>query len=169
MGKSSYDPNSEQAKLGLAFQGEVFKKIQEYPGIFEAELTWDFFNRLDPGLEDFDYACYEKEFGDITFLQEDGFGMRRRYWVECCFILGEKSTRFCEMKRLKFEGSNKWYAFGKLHDPKMATCFVPSKAWNAYVSHTPLREGFRVVQSHLIGENIRAATMGEVSWLNSLK
>ena len=158
-GTSTFDPKSERAKKGLAFQTEVFEQLKlRYPGNDTFEETWDYFKKLNPDLTVYELACLEKEWGDITFVHEG-----QRFWVECCFAMGKETSWFCEMKRIKFRGVNKFYCWGKIDEPgKM--WFIPSKQWNTYVAKCDkVRQGkksFRVVPKHLIGDNIRAAKRG---------
>ena len=158
-GTSTFDPNSDRAKKGLVFQAEVFEQLKlRYPGNDTFEETWDYFKRQNPELTVYELACLEKEWGDITFVYEG-----QRFWVECCFAIGKATSWFCEMKRIKFRGVNKFYCWGKIDEPgKM--WFIPSKQWNAYVKRCDkVRQGkksFRIVPKHLIGDNIRAAKRG---------
>ena len=157
--QSTFDPNSERAKQGLAFQSLVFEQLKEvFPEVDSFEETWDYFKERDPTLEIYDLACLEKEYGDITFLYEG-----QRFWVECCYAMGKKSSWFCEMKRLKFKGINKWYCWGKSNEPGR-TWFIQSASWNKYVSKCDkVRQGkksFRVVPKNLIGDNLFKAKRG---------
>lgn len=158
-GTSTFDPKSTRAKKGLAFQSDVFEQLKAaYPGNDTFEETWGYFKKQDPSLSIYELACLEKEWGDITFVHEG-----QRFWVECCFAMGKKNSWFCEMKRIKFRGVNKFYCWGKIDEPgKM--WFIPSKQWNAYVKKCDkVRQGkksFRVVPMHLIGDNIRVAKRG---------
>ena len=158
-GTSTFDANSDRAVKGLAFQNEVFEDLRnKYPGNNTLEETWEYFKRQDPELSNYELACLEKEWGDITFVH-DG----QRFWIECCFAMGKDSSWFCEMKRLKFHGKNKFYCWGKIDEPGMKWT-IPSDKWNSYVSKCrKVRQGkktFRVVPKHLIGDNIKAAKKG---------
>lgn len=164
-GVSTFDPNSDRAKKGLAFQSEVFDELKKrYPGNDTFEETWDYFKKQDPELTVYELACLEKEWGDITFIHEG-----QRFWVECCFAMGKQESWFCEMKRIKFQGVNKFYCWGKIDEPgKM--WFIPSRQWNQYVKKcTKVRLGkksFRIVPKHLIGDNIRVAKRGVDEFVN---
>ena len=158
-GTSTFDPNSERAIAGLAFQNSIFEQLrEEFPDNDTIEETWTYFKRQNPELTIYELACLEKEWGDITFVHEG-----QRFWVECCFAMGEKNSWFCEMKRIKFRGINKWYCWGKRVEPGRSW-FIQSSSWNAYVSHCDrIRKGkkqFRVVPVHLIGDNLRKAKRG---------
>ena len=97
-GTSTFDPNSERAIQGLDFQNSVFEQLkEEFPDNSTFEETWNYFKNKDPDLTVYELACLEKEWGDITFVHEG-----QRFWVECCFAMGEKNSWFCEMKRIKF-------------------------------------------------------------------
>jgi len=151
-----FDPNSERSVKGLEFQQKIFDELKSLDGISELEMVWDLFNRLDPGLSNYDYACYEKQFGDITFMK-DG----KRYWVECCFIMATHETKFHDLKRQNFKGPNKWYCFGKMHHPEQPPYFIPSKSWNAYTKKCDLKtfghSKYRMINVDLIGDNIKVA------------
>ena len=158
-GTSTFDPDSDRAKKGLAFQTEVFEELKsKYPDNDTFEETWEYFKRQNPELTIYELACLEKEWGDITFVHEG-----QRFWVECCFAMGKETSWFCEMKRIKFRGVNKFYCWGKIDEPGKKW-FIPSKQWNDYVKKCErVRQGkksFRVVPKHLIGDNIRVAKRG---------
>jgi len=158
-GTSTFDPNSQRAIAGLSFQTSVFEELQkEFPGNDTFEETWDYFKKQDPSLSIYELACLEKEWGDITFVHEG-----QRFWVECCFAMGEKNSWFCEMKRKKFRGINKFYCWGKRIEPGK-TWYIPSRPWNDYVEKCEItkkgKKTFRVVPVHLIGDNIRVAKRG---------
>lgn len=158
-GVSTFDPNSERSKLGLSFQSEVFTSLKKaFPDNDTFEETWGYFLKDNPNLSEYELACLEKEWGDITFVHED-----QRFWVECCLSMGKENSWFCEMKRIKFRGQNKFYCWGKIDEPgKM--WFIPSVSWSSYVSKCPLRKrgknSFRVIPQHLIGDNIKIAKRG---------
>ena len=66
-GTSTFDPNSDRAKKGLAFQTEVFEQLKlRYPGNDTFEETWEYFKKQNPELTIYELACLEKEWGDIT-------------------------------------------------------------------------------------------------------
>ena len=158
-GTSTFDPKSPQAIAGLAFQTSVFEELQkEFPNNETFEETWDYFKKQDPSLSIYELACLEKEWGDITFVHEG-----QRFWVECCFAMGKKTSWFCEMKRIKFRGVNKWYCWGKIDQPGK-TWFIQSRPWNDYVEKCEkVRKGkksFRIVPKHLIGDNLYKAKRG---------
>ena len=158
-GTSTFDPKSERAIQGLGFQNSVFEQLkEEFPDNDTIEETWEYFRRQNPELTVYELACLEKEWGDITFVHEG-----QRFWVECCYAMGEKNSWFCEMKRLKFRGINKWYCWGKRIEPGR-TWFIQSSSWNNYVKQCDkIRQGkkiFRVVPVHLIGDNLRKAKRG---------
>ena len=158
-GTSTFDPTSERAIQGLEFQNSVFEQLkEEFPDNDTFEETWNYFKNKNPGLTVYELACLEKEWGDITFVHEG-----QRFWVECCYAMGEKNSWFCEMKRLKFRGTNKFYCWGKRTEPGK-TWFIQSKAWNDYVEKCDrVRQGkksFRVVPVHLIGDNLYKAKRG---------
>ena len=153
--KVAFNENSYRAKQGMKFQNEIFEQLQKMEGISDLEMTWDYFNRISPGLEDKEYAGLEKENGDITFIK-DG----ERYWIECCFILGKEYTYFCDLKRLKFKGENKFYCFGKLNFDEPAW-FISASVWNRYVYHCETvkfeHRRYKKIKVDLIGSNIKAA------------
>ena len=158
-GTSTFDPTSQRAIQGLDFQNSVFEQLkEEFPDNDTFEETWTYFKNKNPDLTVYELACLEKEWGDITFVHEG-----QRFWVECCYAMGEKNSWFCEMKRLKFRGTNKFYCWGKRTEPGR-TWFIQSKAWNDYVKKCDrVRQGkksFRIVPVHLIGDNLYKAKRG---------
>ena len=157
--KTTFDPNSYRAKQGIAFQKSIFGQLQEeFPGKDTFEECWDYFKAKDPTLSIYELACLEKEWGDITFVYEG-----QRFWVECCFAIGKKSSWFCEMKRIKFQGVNKWYCWGKIDQPGKSW-YIQSRPWNDYVEKCDKvkrgKKSFRVVPKHLIGDNLYSAKRG---------
>ena len=167
-GVSTFDPNSERAKKGLAFQSKVFEELKSrFPENKTFEETWNYFKKQNPNLSIYELACLEKEYGDITFVLNG-----QRYWIECCYSMGTKSTWFCEMKRLKFKGQNKWYCWGKINEPGKVW-YIHSRVWNRYVENCQIkRQGkkkFRVVPVHLVGDNIRNAIKGSEQFTDELQ
>ncbi len=158
-GVSTFDPKSDRAIKGIAFQKSVYEQLQEeFPGNDTFEECWDYFKKQDPSLTIYELACLEKEWGDITFVHEG-----QRFWIECCYAMGKETSWFCEMKRIKFRGINKWYCWGKIDQPGK-TWYIQSKPWNDYVEKCKrVRKGkksFRIVPKHLIGDNLYKAKRG---------
>jgi len=122
------------------------------------EMTWDYYKKQNPKLTVYELACLEKEWGDITFKLEG-----QRIWVECCYAMGKTNTWFCEMKRLKFRGINKYYCWGKIETPEWMF-FIPSQPWNNYTEKCDIawhgKKSFRVVPKSVISPNIRAGKIG---------
>ena len=138
----SYTPfvaTSPRAIAGIGFQDKVFAQFKDlYPQI-KFEMVWDFYKEKQPTLTDRQLAIIEKEQGDITY-ELNG---ERRY-VECCFAMGSKVSRLCEMKRTKFIGPNKWYCYGFANREDVV--FIPSYTWHKYTSHiTPADRSCRIV------------------------
>jgi len=127
MSYTPFQATSERAIAGLGFQKKVLEQFQKsYPDI-EFEMTWDFFKNNDPSLTNKQLAILEKRDGDITYVF-DG----ERHFVECCFAMGNKISRLCEMKRTQFVGKNKWYCYGFANSDDMV--FMPSIVWKKYTS-----------------------------------
>jgi|TARA_R110000823_G_scaffold148191_1_gene278855 uncharacterized protein with HEPN domain len=127
MSFTPYVATSKRAIAGMAFQSKVFQKLQNsYPGI-EFEMVWDFFKEKDPTLSNKELAIIEKKEGDITYIYNE-----QRYYIECCFAMGTKISRLCEMKRKNFIGKNKWYCYGFAGNDNMI--FIHSFVWNEYTS-----------------------------------
>ena len=125
-----FDPKSKRAIAGLKFQDEVLKNLQaEFPDI-HFEMTWDFFKNQDPLLTNRELAIIEKVEGDITYIFNN-----QRHYIECCFAMGKKLSRLCEMKRKSFLGPNKWYCYGFAFSKD--TVFIPSSAWNKHTQLIP--------------------------------
>ena len=127
MSYTPFNPTSKRAIAGLKFQQEVFENLHKtYPDI-QFEMTWDFYKKKYPDLTDRDLAILEKQNGDITYMLEG-----QRHYIECCFAMGTKVSRLCEMKREKFVGKNKWYCYGFAHDNDVI--FMPSITWKKYTA-----------------------------------
>lgn len=127
MSYTPFNPKSKRAIAGLNFQQKVFDQFQKsFPNI-GFEMTWDFYKNQNPSLTNKELAILEKRDGDITYVFEG-----QRHYVECCFAMGEKLSRLCEMKRLNFIGKNKWYCYGFANSEDIV--FMPSTVWKKYTS-----------------------------------
>ena len=133
MSFTPFDPNSPRAIAGLNFQQKFFEAISSAHPEVRFEMTWDHFKSKDNSLNNKQLAILEKEFGDITYVMNG-----ERHYIECCFVMGKKLSRLCEMKRIKFHGENKWYCYG------FAECndvvLIPSLAWKKYTSKIKKRD-----------------------------
>jgi len=127
MSYTPFDPNSKRAIAGLGFQQKVFEQFQNSFPDTEFEMTWDFFKKQDPSLTNKELAILEKQYGDITYVFNGN-----RHYVECCFAMGKKVSRLCEMKRRKFIGKNKWYCYGFANSEDIV--FMPSIVWKKYTA-----------------------------------
>ena len=127
MSYTPFNPTSKRAIAGLGFQRDVLEELQRtFPNI-EFEMTWDFFKNQNPELTDKELAIIEKKEGDITYVFNGS-----RHFVECCFAMGDKLSRLCEMKRRQFVGNNKWYCYGFANSADVV--FIPSNVWKKYTS-----------------------------------
>ena len=128
MSYTPFKPTSPRAVAGLGFQQRAFEAfVRSHPDI-EFEMVWDYFAKLNPDLGSKELAILEKEWGDITY-EVDGV----RHWVECCYAMGTKISRLCEMKRTRFLGERRWYCYGFAGSDEMI--FIPSITWNSYTAH----------------------------------
>ena len=118
-----FDPNSRRTKQGLKFQDEV---QQELGKVFhEVTPVRDWLLSIDPHLSESQLNLLEQTWGDLVVrLSPAG----EPIFVECVSLGGENS-RFPESKVKKFNGINKFYAFGW---DGGETKFIPSWTWNAY-------------------------------------
>ena len=67
-GVSTFDPNSNRAKKGIAFQKSVYEQLQEeFPGNDTFEECWDYFKKQDPELLK-EFVNFGSLFG-LHFLQ----------------------------------------------------------------------------------------------------
>ena len=123
-----FNPNSSQAIRGLKFQDRV---QQELGKIFhEVTPVRDWLLSIDPRLGESQLNLLEQTWGDLVVrLNPTG----EPIFVECVSLLGEDS-RFPESKVKKFNGDNKFYAFGWAGGE---TKFIPSWTWNAYARRLP--------------------------------
>ena len=164
--KAKFNPTSPRAIAGLKFQSDVLSELRDIQAITDVEDVRDYFSRIDPSLTHKQITILEKTWGDITFLIED-----KRYWVECCFAMGDEHTSMCEIKRKNFTGSEKWYCWGKRTNPN-DRIFIPSLVWKTYLGRTKLisKNGwrYRTMATKYIGANIRAAKIGITDFVNCL-
>ena len=146
-----FDPTSFRARAGIEFQNDFMARLSdEFPGV-EFEMVWDHFKSRDESLTNRELAKLEKEHGDITYVV-DG----ERHFIECCFVLGKKQSRLCEMKRRKFVGENKWYCYGFRDSTDIV--LMPSVVWKSYTSQIPKKDrSCRMVPIQSI-KNFRAGT-----------
>ena len=124
---TKFKADSPRAIAGLKFQTETLNKLSEqYPNV-KFEMVWDYHKRKNPELTDRELAIIEKREGDITYVVNG-----QRHYIECCFAMGKKLSRLCEMKRISFVGDNKWYCYGFATSDDIV--FIPSTTWKSYTS-----------------------------------
>ena len=166
--KRKYNPNSKRSIAGKQFQDKVLFELKNYFSDIE-----DFRDRKrNQGIErgtpytESELSILEKSFGDLTFTI-DG----QRHYIECCWAMGETFTRMCELKRVGFIGNNKWYCFGKRVSPD-DRIYIPSRVWHAYLDKLELKKGhgwcYREIPLKYIGENLRAAILGNEEFKNKI-
>tara|TARA_B100001250_G_C19764120_1_gene773889 strand:+ start:622 stop:1137 length:516 start_codon:yes stop_codon:yes gene_type:complete len=169
--KRKYNPTSARSIAGKSFQDSVLNELAN-SGIFTNVEDFREKKRHE-GIEsgkpytELELSIFEKTWGDITF-EVNG----ERHYVECCFAMGDFTTSMCEIKRNRFLGDNKWYCYGKRTDPS-ARVFIPSRVWHDYMGRLELSNkngwGHRTVQIKYIGENIRAAMIGQKNFENMFR
>lgn len=160
MSYTPFNPSSKRAIAGLGFQKNMLEELQcTFPNI-EFEMTWDFFKRQKPELTNKELAIIEKKEGDITYLYNGS-----RHFIECCYAMGDKISRLCEMKRRQFVGENKWYCYGFANSNDVI--FIPSKVWKKYTSKIkPADKTCRIVPLSSI-RGVKAGCLGiENYWKN---
>ena len=123
MFKSKFDPESERAQRGLAFQKNVQDSIAPWFQSTWNTRAWLLFH--DNCLNDIQLNTLEHTWGDIVISDP---GIPYPVFVECVSLGGENSI-FPVHKMRKFSGENKYYCFG-WDDEKR---FVHSRTWNKYV------------------------------------
>ena len=164
--KAKFNPNSARAVAGLKFQNKVLEELKGFEQLSNVEDTRVYFQRLRPGASCQELSILEKTWGDITFMYNAD-----RYWVECCFAMGDEKTSMCEIKRKNFAGPNKWYCWGKRVEPDTRV-FIPSLVWRKYLGRINLidKNGwqYRTVPIKYIVKNIRAAQLGLKNFTNCL-
>ena len=161
MSYTPFKPTSPRAIAGLGFQQRVFDSfVRTFPNI-KFEMTWDYFKNKEPGLSDKELARKEKEWGDITYEVNGD-----RHWVECCFAMGTRISRLCEMKRKNFVGEKRWYCYGFAGSEAMV--FIPSTTWNRYTAHIEQTDkSCRIVALHKI-RNLKKAELGIERYWNKV-
>ena len=128
--------NEELFKKGKEFEEVIMSKLKnvvDSPQTIEsvrskfenenADLTNDELNKL------------EKRWGDITFMHNE-----KRWYIECHLAVGEYSTSFCDLKRIMFNGEDKFYAIGYTNRRTNAamTKFIRAETWNKYLAKSPM-------------------------------
>ena len=126
MGK--FDPNSDRAIRGLKFQEDVLNDLEDE--FLSARSTRGWLSIIDPHLSEIQLNVLEQTWGDIIVTLNDDYDP---IFVECVTLKGEDS-RFPESKVKKFNGDNKFYAFGWEGG---AVKFIPSSVWNEYAKKLP--------------------------------
>lgn len=161
MSYTPFRPNSPRAIAGLGFQQRVFDLLSAaYPEVV-FEMTWDYFLNQNSELTCKELAILEKEWGDITY-ELNG----KRYWIECCFAMGNKLSRLCEMKRISFKGKTKWYCYGFAESEEMI--FIPSTVWQVYTSRIEKSDSScRMVPLNSI-RNLKAGEKGIENYWNRI-
>jgi hypothetical protein len=142
--RSRFDPDSERAVKGLAFQHLVQEKLALH---FQTVMnTREWLLLQDPCLTDIQLNVLEHTWGDIIII--DLNLLVSPVFIECVSINYEKSI-FPEHKIKKFQGKNKFYCFG--WDDTTAR-FVHSTTWNAYARKLPQKNNYRKFnRSNIIG------------------
>lgn len=142
MYRSRFDPESERAQRGLAFQKEVQDAIDPW-----FQRTWNTREWLllhDKCLTEIQLNSFEHTWGDIVIID---LNVPYPIFIECVSLKGENSI-FPEHKIRKFSGENKYYCFG-WDDQKI---FVHSKVWNSYASKCESLEYYRrFSRSNILG------------------
>lgn len=122
--KSIYDPNSDRAIRGIAFQLKVQASLSNF--FNEVSNTRDWLLSIDPFLNNVQLNTLEHTWGDIIISDTAN---KCPIFVECVSLKGEKSI-FPIHKVKKFNGANKYYCFGWEDEIR----FVYSRTWNSYVN-----------------------------------
>jgi len=132
--KSIFDPDSDRALRGLAFQ----RKAQTALSLrFRSSRdTREWLLSQDPCLGIIQLNTLEHTWGDII-INDDR--LVQPIFIECVSINHESSI-FPEHKIKKFNGENKFYCFG-WDDVEFR--FVHSKTWNAYAKKLPKSNTYR--------------------------
>ena len=161
--KSKYNPKSARSIAGKDFQNKVLEEFKNSEIFVDVEDFRE--KKRTEGIlsgkpyTETELSILEKSWGDITFLVGD-----HRFYIECCFAMGEHQTSMCEIKRECFVGDNKWYCYGKRIDPD-ARVFIHSRVWQAYMGQLKLNKKngwrYRTVDIKSIGHHIRAAIIGQ--------
>jgi hypothetical protein len=156
-GTNAYDPNSERAERGEAFQIMQQVSLAQLLPRSNVMCVRDWLRDVVL-VEEHELNAEEKKHGDITFVFKG-----RRWFVECKLLMGPW-THIDELTRQKFFGRNKFYCLG-VADPNthelLRMCYVPSLMFQKYLGECPLgnRDGWlhRVLGAHLVGKNLRYA------------
>tara|TARA_B100000700_G_scaffold279912_1_gene329238 strand:- start:152 stop:658 length:507 start_codon:yes stop_codon:yes gene_type:complete len=152
---NTYCEKRPRAIQGKAFQSRVQAALEKR--FSDVEDTREKFAKQDPELNDFQLACLEKEWGDITFTVG-----QQRIWVECCYVMGEIGN-ICDLKREKFVGKNRWYCLGRIDQPETMV-FIPSLVFNKYLSKLEnKRRGrrlFRQFRRAMVGSKFKSGVIG---------
>ena len=121
--KSKFDPNSERALRGLAFQNLVQQSIESR--YQKTKNIRDWLLEKDSCLTEIQLNTLEHTWGDIVIVDKV---LPYPVFVECVSLKGEKSI-FPNHKIKKFSGENKYYCFGWEDEMR----FVRSVTWNSYM------------------------------------
>jgi hypothetical protein len=111
----------------LKFQEDVLSDLEGV--FFSAKPIRGWLTTIDPHLSEIQLNVLEQTWGDIIVTVDDRYDP---IFVECVTLKGEDS-RFPESKVKKFNGDNKFYAFGWDGEVK----FIPSSVWNADAKKLP--------------------------------
>jgi len=158
-----FNPNSRQAIQGLKFQDEVLVDLEKK--FYEVTPVRDWLLSIDPHLSSHQLNLLEQTWGDIVVRLSPAHDP---IFVECV-SLGFENSRFPESKVKKFEGDNKFYAFGWEGE---VTRYIHSSTWNAYArklesfSHHG-REYRKFSRWHISGMRKSCAGSGEFEMLVS--
>lgn len=134
MSRSRFDPTSDRAIKGLAFQNDLQDKLSDK---FNSVMnTREWLLCMDPFLKAIQLNTLEHTWGDIILLDKR---LDHPIFIECVSVNWERSI-FPEHKINKFEGKNKFYCFGWENKEYR---FIHSMTWNAYARKLPKFDCYR--------------------------
>lgn len=159
--------NEDLFQKGKDFEQIVKEKLQSVVDSPQSiESVRDKFASENNDLTNEDLNKLEKRWGDITFLHNN-----KRWYIECHLAVGKYSTSFCDLKRLMFNGEDKFYAIGYHdHNDIQQIKLLRAETWNKYLAKSPMiRKSNRNYRSIKISniEGLRAAANNEKEFLET--
>jgi len=157
--------NEEFFKKGKAFEDVVMAKLSSVIDSPETiESVRSKFEKENADLTNEELNKLEKRWGDITFMHNN-----KRWYVECHLALGAYTTSFCDLKRIMFNGDDKFYALGYQTQSGLDRVkLIRAETWNKYLSKSPMirksNRNYRSIKINNI-DNLRAAANNENEFL----
>lgn len=141
---STYNPNSERAQRGQAFEHDVMLDLAG-AGLNPMYVS-DWLKAISPGITQSGLNKQAKMMGDIVVTSPADGSL---VFIECCSMNPPPGkTRFTTSKPTNFNGLCRWYAMG--YQGIKDIVYAKSESWNKYVCKTDMCGAYFVFPTRYI-------------------